>query len=92
LTPRPNHCASHQAPTLIGCLIVKERYCQILYCLILPAATCFAFASPAVSAAEKRDYEEVFIVCQVSIASFASLPCQTFFKILLSLAAIETPG
>jgi hypothetical protein len=43
-----------------------------------------------VSAAEKRDYEEVFIVCQVSIAWFASLSCQTLFKILLSLAAIET--
>ncbi|WP_220389274.1 hypothetical protein, partial [Achromobacter ruhlandii] len=29
----------------------------------------------AVSAAEKRDYEEVFIVCQVSAACFTSLPC-----------------
>ncbi|MFY3921500.1 hypothetical protein ACOTI7_29360, partial [Achromobacter xylosoxidans] len=28
-----------------------------------------------VSAAEKRDYEEVFIVCQVSVACFTSLPC-----------------
>jgi hypothetical protein len=30
----------------------------------------FAFASIAVSAAEKRDYEEVFIVCQVSVVRF----------------------
>ncbi|MFY1987608.1 hypothetical protein ACOTB3_29795, partial [Achromobacter xylosoxidans] len=35
----------------------------------------FAFASIAVSAAEKRDYEEVFIVCQVSVAYFTSPPC-----------------
>ncbi|KJR74505.1 hypothetical protein VS28_18550, partial [Vibrio cholerae O1 biovar El Tor] len=36
----------------------------------------FAFASIAVSAAEKRDYEEVFIVCQV--ASFDSLRCLAY--------------
>ncbi|WP_217896085.1 hypothetical protein, partial [Achromobacter denitrificans] len=39
------------------------------------------------SAAEKRDYEEVFIVCQVSIARSASLSCQTFLKILPSFSS-----
>jgi hypothetical protein len=48
-----------------------------------------------VSAAEKRDYEEVFIACQVSIACFntlALLSCRALFRTLSSLAAIETSG
>ncbi|MFY2007903.1 hypothetical protein ACOTCS_29145, partial [Achromobacter xylosoxidans] len=58
----------------------------------------FAFASIAVSAAEKRDYEEVFIVCQVSVACFTSLPClrplqvSPGSRLAFSLAAIEISG
>ena len=61
---------SHQAPTLIGCLIVKERYCQILYYLLHLAAN-FALRrlrDVAASAAEKRDYEGVFSACQIVVA------------------------
>ncbi|WP_222129998.1 hypothetical protein, partial [Bordetella genomosp. 13] len=35
-----------------------------LYC---QPCGCLAFSSAAVSAAEKRDYEEVFLRCQVSL-------------------------
>ncbi|MFY3134508.1 hypothetical protein ACOTF1_26020, partial [Achromobacter ruhlandii] len=58
----------------------------------------FAFASIAVSAAEKRDYEEVFIVCQVSVACFTSLSCLRPLQVspgsrpAFSLAAIEISG
>ncbi|MFY1877319.1 hypothetical protein ACOTCK_17895, partial [Achromobacter xylosoxidans] len=58
----------------------------------------FAFASIAVSAAEKRDYEEVFIVCQASVACFTSLPCLRPLQAspgshpAFSLAAIEISG
>ncbi|WP_210405788.1 hypothetical protein, partial [Achromobacter sp. HZ01] len=62
-------------------------YCQILYC---PPRSNFAFATVAVSA-EKRDYEEVFIACQVSVAyRFAFLPRP--LQPLSSLAAIEISG
>ncbi|MFY4045826.1 hypothetical protein, partial [Achromobacter ruhlandii] len=58
----------------------------------------FAFASIAVSAAEKRDYEEVFIVCQVSVVCFTSLPCPRPLQVspssrpAFSLEAIEISG
>jgi hypothetical protein len=55
----------HQAPTLIGCLFVKE--------LAQPA---LPFCAAASSAAEKRDYEELStfrqqVFCFAVVANFA---------------------
>ncbi|TAK90794.1 MAG: hypothetical protein EPO06_07145 [Burkholderiaceae bacterium] len=60
---------SIQAPTLIGCLFVKEQFAfdilqRILFCT-------------ATSAAEKRDYEEVFFTCQIE--NQTALPTRFFF-------------
>jgi hypothetical protein len=64
-------------------------------CLPLTKLACFAAAFALrrllFSAAERRDYEEVFIACQVSFVRFratAFLPATS--SGLLSLAAIET--
>jgi hypothetical protein len=55
---REKVCAhSFQAPTLIGCLIVKERFR-------------LSFAALAASEAEKRDYEAHFLACQAMSATF----------------------
>ncbi|HEY9269823.1 hypothetical protein, partial [Achromobacter sp.] len=53
---------------------------------------CAAFADAALFAAEKRDYEEVFIACQVSVTSIVSLSCLRPLQVRLSLAAIEISG
>ncbi|WP_217706411.1 hypothetical protein, partial [Achromobacter anxifer] len=46
----------------------------------------------AVSAAEKRDYEEVFIACQASVTSIVSPSCLRPLQVHPSLAAIEISG
>ncbi|WP_217481334.1 hypothetical protein, partial [Achromobacter anxifer] len=50
------------------------------------------FRDIAVSAAEKRDYEEVFIACQVGVTSIVSPSCLRPPQARLSLAAIEISG
>ncbi|WP_217469399.1 hypothetical protein, partial [Achromobacter insolitus] len=51
-----------------------------------------AFASAALSAAEKRDYEEVFLACQVSVTTFVSLTWLATPSGPPLLAAIEISG
>ncbi|WP_217481508.1 hypothetical protein, partial [Achromobacter pestifer] len=99
--PLLNHSASHQAPTLIGCLIVKERYCKFCttkhycltsYCILLRTSVNFAFALFAVSSAEERDYEGVFIACQISVAFVfkLSFSTKTHCLALLLLRGVTT--
>ena len=52
-----------QAPTLIDCLVVKERCRRV---------RCASGRSAAVSAAEKRDYEGVFSACQLGVSRFTA--------------------
>ncbi|GAB1577617.1 hypothetical protein [Bordetella petrii] len=56
LTPDPPR-AAHQAPTLIGCFVVKEQVPLTARQLLRNRL--------AVSAAQKRDYEAFFKTCQI---------------------------
>ena len=61
---------SCQAPTLIGCSIVKERVLRHPHdgaVKSLPSAGRCVAAAPE---AEKRDYEAVFLVCQARAGNF----------------------
>ena len=64
---------SFQAPTLIGCSIVKERVLRHPnYGAVksLPSAGRCVAAAPE---AEKRDYEAVFLVCQAKVGNFLKI-------------------
>ncbi|WP_332613520.1 hypothetical protein, partial [Achromobacter sp. ESBL13] len=60
--PDLNHSASHQAPTLIGCLIVKERHCKFgtTNYLLLPADPASAARlSPCVACCFQQQRNEI---------------------------------
>ncbi|MGV2863662.1 hypothetical protein, partial [Achromobacter sp. AGC39] len=93
-----NHSASHQAPTLIGCLIVKERYCKFgtTNCLLLPADPASAARlSLCVACCFQQQRGEIMkkFLSLVKSASFAFAPPLSCLRPLsgpLPLAAIET--
>jgi len=70
---------SHQAPTLIGCLVVKERYCQIRYYL-LPAhfATPLSLALRCLQQRNEIMKKFLSLVKSASHPSFRLLACDLF--------------
>jgi hypothetical protein len=76
---------SHQAPTLIGCLIVKERYCQILYYL-LPArfATPLSLAPRCLQQRNEIMKKFFSLVKSASHTAFRFLACDLFRSASLS--------
>ena len=72
----------HQVPTLIGCLIFKERLLLTTYCFFAAYSVppnCFATPTyrpfRAAVTAKKREYEELFSTCQTGFcASRMPLP------------------